>query len=164
MYRKRALQKIVNIKLPNQTAIQIHRNEIGKFECKCGANLKKPQSLQRHWKRCAIAMASETSDEETIDTESASSSVEEDTSNLNNLQKNLKELNLIINTEKRIIVCGICKCIIQPKSIIQHLYRLHKVKDAKTKIENISSQLPAELDTRYLEPTANGIDPVEGDR
>lgn len=111
-----------------------------------------------------MAMASPSSEEDSLETDSARSTEEEAISNLNNLQNLLEELNLLLNTERSIIVCRICKCLIQPKSIIQHLYRIHKIKNAKSKIENISTQLPTQLDTRYLEPTANGIDEIEGDR
>jgi len=167
MYNKRLLQKTVTVNLPNNKTVKINRNLNGKFECKCGANLKKPQSLQRHWTRCATAMAqSETSESSSTDARtdstSASSTDEDAIENQTILQKTLQELHLGFDTERNLIICQKCKCLLKPSSIVNHLYRIHNVRNSKPKIQQISGHLPTNLDPNYLEPTANGIDPIEG--
>ena len=157
MYDRRRVQSNVFV-VENNQRLKIQRNGVGKFPCKCGALFKKPQSFQIHWRKCAGQI---------IQSEPTASAVDEsdiqlDTPSHASNATVLDELGLIVNNAYGAIFCRICKCLVKKASLHTHLYRVHKIENAKAKLQLLELHLPIETSQVLIEPNSEGINAIEG--
>ena len=77
-------------------------------------------------------------------------------------QQILSGLGLCFTSPPGAIRCIPCVTLLTPNSVLRHLSRFHKIRQAKKKLEKKKDMIPNEINSEFLEPSIEPIEPIEG--
>lgn len=134
----------------------IDKSFTGSFPCNCGRLFLKPQSFQKHWVKC------NSNNQRKLQVDNTKQLEKEEYLSNDSIENEFLRVGFRIDNQKLSILCIQCKCLVHFSSLGQHAYRLHKIKEMKSRIENLAKFNPGFLKQIRLQPFKEPIPQVEG--